>query len=164
MSTLPRALVLTALVLVAALSPPAGAADLPDGQPAPCDQLNGVLRAARERFAAVRGAPVGGDTGAWQVTTSVPGGKDCRIFGGALWAYTCDLYAGDDSRAAAAAYDDAVALVRACLPAGWAVRERRDGTRTVTRAAGPGGGPALRVVSGIRSGDAYLVDLWVDVP
>ena len=49
-----------------------------------------------------------------------------------------------------------------CLPAGWKTTENVDGVHArITTAAGATG-PSIRVVSRDVSGDAYLVELWVD--
>ncbi|HLK10599.1 MAG TPA: hypothetical protein VKW76_04410 [Candidatus Binatia bacterium] len=131
--------------------------------PRACAALRAVLAAAPRGFRAVRGGRTA-RFGAWEATVAVAGGRDCLVFGGVPAAYTCDLYVGDRETDADAAYAQAVALVRRCLPAGWRMSERADGVRTRTTAAGSATGPSIRVISGIAIGDAYLVDLWVDAP
>ena len=129
-----------------------------------CATLKQLVAAAPGRFATVKGSPQERRDGVWKASVSIPGGQDCLVYDGAISAYACDLYIGDRSDQAAAAYGRTVALLRRCLPPGWTATERVDGTRTRTRAAGGSGGPAVRVVSGLSAGDAYLVDFWVDAP
>ena len=60
------------------------------------------------------------------------------------------------------AYDSAVIGVKDCLPAGWETTEKADGVHARTTTAAGAAGPSVRVVSRDVSGDAYLVQLWVD--
>jgi len=52
--------------------------------------------------------------------------------------------------------------VKDCLPAGWKTTENVDGVHAWTTTAAGATGPSVRVVSRDVSGDAYLVELWVD--
>src|SRR5262249_533478 len=62
------------------------------------------------------------------------------------------------------AYDRAVSGVKDCLSGNWKTTEKVDGVHTRTTTMAPDVGPSLRVVSRDLSGDAYLVELWVDAP
>jgi hypothetical protein len=132
--------------------------------PGDCDGLRRVLAAAPAGFSGVKGEPAVGRDAVWRGSVAVAGGRDCFVYGGVVPSYACDLYLGDSGTAAQAAYDRAVDVLRRCLPRGWSLRERRDGLGTRTRASAGAGDAAVRVVSGTGSGDAYLVDLWVDAP
>ena len=77
-------------------------------------------------------------------------------------AYACTLYAGDAEESADGAYDRAVTGVKDCLQAGWKTTENVDGVHARTTTAAGATGPSIRVVSRDVSGDAYLVELWVD--
>lgn len=74
----------------------------------------------------------------------------------------CALYAGDVEDHADGAYDRAVSAVKICLPSEWKTTEKVDGVHARTTMAARGEGPRVRVVSRDASGDAYLVELWVD--
>jgi len=52
--------------------------------------------------------------------------------------------------------------VKDCLQAGWKTTENVDGVHARTTTAAGATGPSIRVVSRDVSGDAYLVELWVD--
>ena len=52
--------------------------------------------------------------------------------------------------------------VKGCLGAAWKTTEKSDGEHARTTIARADSGPSLRVVSRDVSGDAYLVELWVD--
>ena len=98
----------------------------------------------------------------WEGSRRLPGASDCVVFGGTPPAYACTLYAGDAEESADGAYDRAVTGVKDCLQAGWKTTENVDGVHArITTAAGATG-PSIRVVSRDVSGDAYLVELWVD--
>ena len=104
----------------------------------------------------------GGEHIMWEGSRRLPGASDCVVFGGTPPAYACTLYAGDAEERADGAYDRAVTGVKDCLPAGWKTTENVDGVHArITTAAGATG-PSIRVVSRDVSGDAYLVELWVD--
>ena len=127
-----------------------------------CPTVRALVDAAASGFAALRGPSRGGGENMWEGTKRLPGGGDCTVFGGKPPAYVCTLYAGDVEENADGAYDRAVSGLKDCLPAGWKTTEKVDGvhTRTTTAAGDPG--PRARVVSRELSGDAYLVELWVD--
>lgn len=129
-----------------------------------CAVLSTLLAAAPQGFASVRGTPAERRDGVWKATTAVPGGSECLVFGGVVPSYNCDLYSGDVLERAEVAYRETVDLLRQCLPPGFTAGERVTGDSTRTTAARRPGGPTVRVVSGIGSGDAYLVDFWVDSP
>ena len=129
-----------------------------------CPALRVLVDAAGSGFTALRGNPRGGGEHMWEGTKRLPGGGDCVIFGGSPPAYSCTLYAGDVEENADGAYDRAVSGVKDCLAGSWKTTEKVDGVHTRTTTAAPDVGPSLRVVSRDLSGDAYLVELWVDAP
>ena len=98
----------------------------------------------------------------WEGTRRFPSGGDCTIFGGTPPAYTCTLYAGDVEDNADGAYNRAVIGVKDCLAAGWKTTEKVDALHARTTIAASDKGTKVRVVSRDVSGDAYLVELWVD--
>jgi hypothetical protein len=110
----------------------------------------------------LRGAPKKDAENTWAATRGIPGASGCLVFGGTPAAYTCTLYAGDAANDAAWAYDDAVARAKKCLGDGWTASEQVSGVRdrtTIVRGSAPA---SVRVVSSLGSGDAYLVELWLD--
>jgi len=125
--------------------------------------LRALVDEAPGGFSALRGAARrGGEHIMWEGSRRLPGASDCVVFGGTPPAYACTLYAGDAEERADGAYDRAVTGVKDCLPAGWKTTENVDGVHArITTAAGATG-PSIRVVSRDVSGDAYLVELWVD--
>jgi hypothetical protein len=129
-----------------------------------CPALRVLVDAAGSGFTALRGKPRAGGEHMWEGTKRLPGGGDCVIFGGSPPAYSCTLYAGDVEENADGAYDRAVSGVKDCLAGSWKTTEKVDGVHTRTTTAAPDVGPSLRVVSRDLSGDAYLVELWVDAP
>ena len=127
-----------------------------------CPTLRALVDAAPGGFTAVRGPARAGGEHIWAGTRRFPGGGECTVFGGTPPAYVCTLYAGDVEENADGAYDRAVSGVKDCLPAGWKSTEKVDGVHTRTTTAAGDAGPRARVVSREVSGDAYLVELWVD--
>jgi hypothetical protein len=127
-----------------------------------CPTLRAVVDAAGSGFSGLRGTVRAGGENAWEGTKRFPGGGDCVVFGGSPPAYACTLYLGDVEENADGTYDRAVSGVKDCLGAAWKTSEKSDGTHARTTVAQAGSGPSLRVVSRDASGDAYLVELWVD--
>ena len=127
-----------------------------------CPALRAIVDAAGGGFAALKGTPRAGGEHTWEGTKRLPGGGDCVIFGGSPEAYVCTLYVGDVEENADGTYDRAVSGVKDCLTGGWKTTEKTDGVHARTTVASAGPGPSLRVVSRDVSGDAYLVELWVD--
>ena len=128
-----------------------------------CPSLRSLVDAAGDGFAKVRGAERPGGEHVWAGTKLLPGASECVVFGGTPPAYSCTLYAGDDGDNAAATYDRGVSALKDCLPGTWKTSEKVDGTHSRTTTA-TGGAPKLRVVSHDVSGDAYMVELWIDAP
>jgi hypothetical protein len=128
-----------------------------------CPALRALVDAAGSGFVALRGAPEVGADNAWAGTRKLPGASECTTFGGTPPAYVCTLYLGDVEEKADGAYDRAVAGTKDCLAAGWKATEKVDGVHARTTVV-TGTGPSVRVVSRDVSGDAYLVELWVDAP
>jgi len=127
-----------------------------------CPALRALVDAAKADFAALRGKARAGSEHVWAGTKRLPGASECSVYGGHPSAYSCMLYAGDVEDNADATYDRAAAALRDCLPAGWTATERVDGTHARTTTAKGSAGPQVRVVSHDVSGDAYLVEVWVD--
>ena len=127
-----------------------------------CPALRAVVDAAASGFTPLRGPARPGGEHMWAGTTRLPGGGECSVFGGNPPAYVCTLYAGDVEDNADGAYDRAVSGTKDCLGAGWTTLEKVDGTHTRTSLTTRGEGAAVRVVARDLSGDAYLVELWVD--
>jgi len=127
-----------------------------------CLALRALIDEAPGGFSALRGAARRGGEHMWEGSRRLPGASDCVVFGGTPPAYTCTLYAGDVEENADGAYDRAVTGVKDCLPAGWKTTENVDGVHARTTTAAGAAGPPVRVVSRAVSGDAYLVELWVD--
>ena len=69
-----------------------------------------------------------------------------------------------DEENADGAYDRTVSGLKDCLPGAWTTTQKVDGVHARTTTVTGGTGPSLRVVSRDVSGDAYLVELWVDAP
>jgi len=161
------AIVLTALM--AAVATPARAEEsatvrAADAGVSPqfCPALRAIVAAAPGGFASLRGSTQAGAEHVWQANRQVPGASDCSVFGGTPSAYVCTLYAGDGEENADGTYDRAVSGIKDCLSDGWKTTEKVDGTHTRTTTARTTSGPSLRVVSRDVSGDAYVVELWVD--
>lgn len=156
--------VLLAAILAAQLSgaesPPLRAADA-GLSPEFCPALRVIVDAAASAFVPLRGKARAGGENVWEGTRKLPNGSECTVFGGTPSAYVCTLYAGDVEENADGAYDRAVGGLKVCLPTSWKATEKDDGVTRTTTAAGSGG-PSVRVVSRDASGDAYLVELWVD--
>lgn len=129
-----------------------------------CPALRALMDAAGSGFVALRGAARVGGEHMWEGTRRLPGGGECITYGGTPSAYACTLYAGDVEENADGAYDRAVSGLKDCLPSGWKTTEKVDGVHARTTTASGDRGPSLRVVSHDVSGDAYLVELWVDAP
>src|SRR5262249_41542379 len=125
--------------------------------------LRTLVDAAPGGFKALRGKARPGGEHMWEGTTRLPG-SDCSVFGGSPPAYACTLYVGDDEDHADGAYDRAVRGLKGCPPATWETTEKVDGTHPRATTASGGTGPSVRVVSRDVSGDAYLVEVWVDAP
>ena len=164
-----RAVCIAIVVLATALAGGTGAAESPtiraaDAGVSPefCPTLRALVDAARGGFTTVRGPVRGGGEHTWEGTRRFPGGGECTVFGGTPPAYVCTLYAGDVEENADGAYDRAVSGVKDCLPSGWKTTEKVDGVHTRATIAAGVAGPRARVVSRELSGDAYLVELWVD--
>lgn len=126
-----------------------------------CPALQAILAAAPSGFAAVRGTTHEGGENVWAGTRKVPGASGCLVFGGTPSSYMCTLYAGDAEDNADGAYDRAVAGSRDCL-AGWKVTETVAGSHVRTTAVSGPDPATIRIVSRDVSGDAWLVELWVD--
>jgi hypothetical protein len=126
-----------------------------------CPALQTVVDAAPRAFASLRGPARAGGENVWEGTKRIPGGSGCTVFGGTPAAYVCTLYEGDAEDNADGAYDRTVSGVKLCLPGDWKTTEKVDGVHARTTAVA-GTGPRVRVVSRDVSGDAYLVELWVD--
>ena len=127
-----------------------------------CPALRALIDEAPGGFSALRGAARPGGEHMWEGSRRLPGASDCVVFGGTPPAYACTLYAGDVEENADGAYDRAVTGVKDCLQAGWKTTENVDGVHARTTTAAGATGPSIRVVSRDVSGDAYLVELWVD--
>ena len=127
-----------------------------------CPALRAVVDAAGSGFTPLRGSARDGGEHVWKGTKRLTSGSDCSVYGGTPAAYVCTLYAGDVEENADGAYDRAVSGIKDCLPADWKTTEKVDGTHARTTAAVGGAGTSIRVVSRDVSGDAYLVELWVD--
>lgn len=126
-----------------------------------CAALDEIVRAADGDFVSLKGPPKHEGLGMWHATVSIPGGSDCLVYAPPTRMYACNLYMGSDESDADAAYQDAAAMVRRCVPKGWTVRERANGLRTLTRASRDHGSPSISIVSSISDASAYLVDFWV---
>ena len=129
-----------------------------------CRQFNEVLEAAKDDFRAIEDRPKHEGLGIWYATVSIPGGTDCLVYAPSLRMYACNLYMSDSERESEAAYDDAVASVRHCLPTGWKVRQRADALNRYTKVWRNRDSPVVHVTSTISDAAAYLVDLWVEAP
>ncbi len=129
-----------------------------------CAALAEILSAAPHQFRALEGPPKHEGLGMWHATVSFPGGRDCLVYAPRFRMYGCSLYVGDDASDADAAYHDAVARVRRCLPKGWTVKERVNGLRTLTKASRNRASPTIFIVSTISDAAAYVVDLSIDLP
>jgi hypothetical protein len=127
-----------------------------------CPALRALVDAAGKDFVAVRGRARPGGEHVWDGTKRLPGASECTVYGGQPAAYSCMLYAGDAEDNADATYDRAVSALKDCLPAGWKSSEQVSGTHARTTTARGAEGPQVRVVSRDVSGDAYLVEVWVD--
>ena len=127
-----------------------------------CPALRAVVDGAGNGFTALRGKPRAGGEHAWEGTKRFPQSGDCLAFGGSPAAYSCTLYLGDDEENADGTYERAVSGVKDCLGASWKASEKADGEHARTTVARADSGPSVRVVSRDVSGDAYLVELWVD--
>ena len=165
MKTFPIRVVVLAVLLAA----PAWAADAETMRAADagvrpefCPTLRAVVDAAGSGFTALRGAPQAGGEHAWEGTKHFPGKGDCLVFGGSPAAYVCTLYVGDDEENADGAYERAVSGVKDCLGSAWKTSEKADGEDARTTIVRADSGPSCRVVSRDVSGDAYLVELWVE--
>ena len=123
-----------------------------------CPALRALVDAAPGGFRAARR---GGER-SWKASRRLPGASECLILDHVPPACVCTLYAGDVEEKTDGAYDRAVSGVKDCLPAGWKTTEKIDGVHTRTTSAAGGAGPSIRVVSRDATGDAYLVELWVD--
>jgi hypothetical protein len=127
-----------------------------------CPALRALVDAAGSDFTSVRGKPRPGGEHIWTGTKRLPGASECTVYGGRPPAYVCMLYAGDVEENADGTYDRAVSALKDCLPAGWTTTEQVAGTHARTTTASGATGPRVRVVSRDVSGDAYMVELWVD--
>lgn len=127
-----------------------------------CPALRTLVDAAAGAFVSLRGKVRAGGENVWEGTRQLPGGSECAVFGGTPAAYVCTLYAGDVEDNADGAYDRAVSGVKICLSGDWKTTEKVDGVHARTTTAERSAGPRVRVVSRDASGDAYLVELWVD--
>jgi len=164
-----KTLLIRIVALAVVLAAPAWAADSETMRAADagvrpefCPTLRAVVDAAGSGFTGLRGAAQVGGEHAWEGTKRFPGNGDCLVFGGSPAAYVCTLYVGDDEDNADGAYERAVSGVKDCLGAAWKTTEKSDGEHARTTIARADSGPSLRVVSRDVSGDAYLVELWVD--
>ena len=126
-----------------------------------CPALKALVTAAPSGFASLRGAAQDGGENVWQGTRRLPGAGGCLTFGGKPPAYVCTLYAGDAEDNADGVYDRAVAGTKDCL-GDWRTTENVRGVHVRTTIATGSGTPTVRVVSHDVSGDAWLVELWVD--
>jgi len=127
-----------------------------------CPALRAVVDGAGNGFTALRGKARDGGEHAWEGTKRFPQSVDCLVFGGSPAAYSCTLYLGDDEENADGTYERAVSGVKDCLGTTWKASEKADGEHARTTVARADSGPSVRVVSRDVSGDAYLVELWVD--
>ena len=127
-----------------------------------CPALRALVDAAGSGFASLRGKARASGEHVWGGSKRLPGASECSVFGGTPPTYVCALYTGDVEENADGAYDRAVSGVKDCLGAGWKATEKVDGVHTRTTAATGSAGLSVRVVSRDLSGDAYLVELWVD--
>ena len=127
-----------------------------------CPTLRALLDAAPGGFASVRGTSRTGGENTSEGTKRFASDNECTVFGGTPPAYVCTLYAGDVEENADGSYDRAVSGVKDCLSASWKTAEKVDGVHTRTTTADGGSGPRVRVVSRDVSGDAYVVELWID--
>ena len=126
-----------------------------------CPALKAIVAAAPSGFTSLRGAVQDGGENVWQGTRRFPGAASCLTFGGQPPAYMCTLYAGDAEDNADGVYDRAVAGTKDCL-GDWKTTENVSGVHVRTTTATGSGTPKVRVVSHDVSGDAWLVELWVD--
>jgi hypothetical protein len=127
-----------------------------------CPALRALVAAADTNFTSLRGRERTGGEHVWEGTKRLPGASDCTVYGGQPAAYACMLYAGDVEDNADGTYDRAASALKDCLPVGWKTSEQVNGTHARTMTAAAGDGPRVRVVSRDVSGDAYLVEVWVD--
>ena len=127
-----------------------------------CPALRALVDAAGKDFTAIRGRARAGGEHVWDGTKRLPGASECTVYGGQPAAYACMLYAGDVENNADGTYDRTAAALKDCLPAGWTTSEQVNGTHARTTTAAGSGGPRVRVVEHDVSGDAYLVEVWVD--
>ena len=130
--------------------------------PAFCSALQAIVGAAPTGFTALRGSPQDGSEHVWQGTRQLSDRGSCLVLGGKPPAYMCTLYAGDDEDNADSAYDRAVAAVKDCLAGTWKATENVSGSHVRTTLATGPGAALVRVVSHDVSGDAWLVELWID--
>ena len=127
-----------------------------------CSALQVIVGAAPAGFVTLRGPAQHGGEHVWQGTRRLSAGGGCLVFGGKPPAYMCTLYAGDDEDNADGAYDRAVAAVKDCLAGTWKATENVTGLHVRTTLATGPGATVIRVVSHDVSGDAWLVELWID--
>jgi len=127
-----------------------------------CSALRALVDAAGTDFRSLHGPARAGGENVWEGTKRLPGASECSVYGGRPPAYACTLYAGDVEENADGAYDRATSALKDCLQAGWTSTKSDDGTHARTTTAARTGGPRVRVVSRDVSGDAYLVEVWVD--
>lgn len=127
-----------------------------------CATLRELVDTAGDTFRPVRGAVLHDSLHVWAATLSIPVGTDCRVFGSPLPIYGCTLYFDDDGRAADTVYHAAAGEVAACLGSEWTSREFTTGETAHTTVSRPGGGPVVRVTSGISDAVGYEVRFWID--
>jgi hypothetical protein len=127
-----------------------------------CSALRALVDAAGTDFRSLHGRARPGGEHVWEGTKRLPGASECSVYGGQPAAYVCVLYAGDVEENADGAYDRATSALKDCLPPGWTTTEKVDGTDARTTTASGTAAPRVRVVSRDTSGDAYLVEVWVD--
>jgi hypothetical protein len=161
--------VLWSAVPIAAATPHAladGAATLRAAEaglsPEFCPALQTIVAGAANGFGSLRGKSLERGEHMREGTKRLPGSTECTVFGGTPPAYVCTLYAGDVEENADGTYARAVAGLKDCLPSGGKVSEKVDGVHARTTTTAGTAGPRVRVVSRDASGDAYLVELWVD--
>jgi hypothetical protein len=158
-----RYLLLAAVTATALLGPAARAADVePIDDVTFCRTVETLVAAANDGFRALEGAVKHGPLHVWAATVAVPGGTDCRVFGGPLPIYGCTLYIGDDDEKADAIYQDVGGRVFACLGTGWTSEEYEYGDAAQTVLDRPGSKAVVRISSRLSNAVANEIRFWID--
>lgn len=154
---------LAAVAAVALIGPTAGAATAElVGDPTFCPTLERLVAAADDGFTSIEGAVKHGPLRVWAATVVIPGGTDCRVFGGPLPIYGCTLYLGDDDEAADAIYGDVGSRALACLGTGWTSMTYESGVAAQTVLSRRGGKTVVRISSRLSDAVSNEIRFWID--